>query len=68
MTSTDPKMYLLTLCPHLSQLLHLQKCLIYSILVLQHPWWKLKRLQKAQKRTLMALGQQLKEISKSICL
>jgi hypothetical protein len=40
---------------------------IYNILVLQHPWWKMKRLQKAEKRTLIPLSQQLKEISKSIC-
>jgi len=37
MTYTDPKLNLLTLCPHFTQPLQLRRCLIYSILVLQHP-------------------------------
>jgi hypothetical protein len=40
-----------TLAPHhlLHQLIQLQKLLTHSPLVLQHPWWKLKRLQKTKK-------------------
>jgi len=43
------------------------KTLIQSLLVLQHFQYKLKRLQKKEKGTLVPLNLQLKEISKFEC-
>ena len=57
--------YLLTVCLLLYQLLHLWRLPFHSPLIFQHPWQKMNRLQKRHRQgPMMALNQQLKEISK----
>jgi hypothetical protein len=46
-------------CLLLHQLLQLWRLLIDSLLGLQHPKWKLNRLQKTKKVTLIPLNQQM---------